>query len=406
MIKTLKRRLIITLTTILTLIFWIVLFAINLENYTFSMTQSSHIFHNVMDQNGPAVFIENSDIQPMSMLTDSKVSILQFDTNNNFVSCLYNNINTYDENTLVQYATKILNKHKPHGFIHGMSYQKEETPNGTFITFMYSAQAAERLRNLTNYSILLGILGSFIIFIVSTLLSNWLVKPAAKAFEQQKQFISDASHELKTPLTVITANADILEREMGDYKWLQYIQSEAKRMSTLINNLLALAKLDDSPNHSIFTSFDLSSAVTGISLPFESVAYENKITLNCNIDPNISIIGNETQIKQIVSILLDNAIKHTSLNGYVSITLSKYRKRIILSVSNTGDAIPKEEQDKIFQRFYRLDEARNRDAKRYGLGLSIAKSIIDSHNGSIQVHCENGTTTFSVSLPTSHNKVH
>ncbi len=406
MIKTLKKRLIITLTTILTLIFWIILGAINFENYTFSMTQSAHMFNNAMDQNGPAIFIEEANAQPMSMLTDSQVSILEFNDDNEFVSFICNNIDTYNEDTLIQYATKILKKHKPHGFIYNMSFQKEDTPNGTFITFMYSGQAHDRFHNLTRYSILLGLTGSFIIFLVSIVLSNWLVKPTEKAFEQQKQFISDASHELKTPLTVITANADILEREIGDYKWLKYIQSESKRMSTLINDLLSLAKLDDSPNHFISTSFDLSSAITGIALPFESVAYENKLTLSCDINSDISIIGNEAQIKQLVSILLDNAIKHASSNGNVAITLSRYRKRVTLSVSNTGEAIPKDEQDKIFQRFYRLDEARNRDAKRYGLGLSIAKSIVESHHGSIHVNCEYGTTIFSVSLPIIHNKMH
>ena len=225
-----------------------------------------------------------------------------------------------------------------------------------------------------------------------------MVKPVEETMEKQKQFISDASHELKTPLAVIEANVDVIEAQTGKSKWLTYIQSEISSMDKLINNLLFLAKTDDVNKAQQTENFNLSEEVNLVSSMFESMSYEKKISMQYNIQEGIKFNGNKEDIKQILSVLIDNAIMHTKEQGKLIVELQK-EKNVILQVKNEGDPIPEEEREKIFERFYRVDKARNRKEKRYGLGLSIAKSIVEQYKGKIEVNCKDGFTTFKVTLP-------
>lgn len=189
-----------------------------------------------------------------------------------------------------------------------------------------------------------------------------MVKPVEETIEKQKQFISDASHELKTPLAVIEANVDVIETQNGKSKWLTYIQSEISSMDKLINNLLLLAKTDNMSQLKQTETFNLSEEVNLVSSMFESMAYEKKISIQYNVQDNIKFNGNKEDIKQILSVLIDNAIMHTKENGKVIIELEK-EKNITLQVKNEGEPIPEEEREKIFERFYRVDKARNRKEK-------------------------------------------
>ena len=227
----------------------------------------------------------------------------------------------------------------------------------------------------------------------------WLIKPVEDAFNRQKQFISDASHELKTPIAVISANADILAGDIGENKWLGYIQSESERMSKLINDLLTLTRIEMQSDKAQSTRFDICNTLMEVTMPFESVSFEKGIILECEPEGEIFINGNEGQIKQVVAILVDNAIKHCYDGGSVTVTVVPAAKsRCKIRVSNTGEPIPEEVRKKIFERFYRADESRNRDNNRYGLGLAIAKQIVDNHNGSIDVSCDMGYTSFEVTI--------
>lgn len=208
--------------------------------------------------------------------------------------------------------------------------------------------------------------------------------------------MADASHELKTPIAVIMANAEALEKEPEEKKWLNNIKSEADRMNELVTSLLDLAKLEEGKE--VQQEENLSKIVEMSVLTFESLMYENKIELEYDIQKVINIKCNSSQIKQLVAILIDNAIKHSETNGKISIALKKQKNDTVLTVSNRGKEIPKEIREKIFERFYRADESRNRDTNRYGLGLAIAKNIVENHNGKISVESEKGITTFKVVL--------
>ncbi len=296
-----------------------------------------------------------------------------------------------------EYAIKLSKTNKKTGIIGNYIYQVRKTKDGrSHITFMEDENAILHLKQSIGFSILILLIAIFIIYNVAKKTSHIIVKPVEETFEKQKQFISDASHELKTPLAVIEANADVLENEIGKNKWLDYIQNEISSMSKLINELLLLAKIENVDDVKEYQDFDLSKEVQIQFSMFESMAYEKKIKLTSNIQENIKMNGNKQDIEHIVSTLLDNAIKHTEPEKEVIVNLNKEKSEIILEVKNQGEKIPEEEREKIFERFYRIDKARNRKEKRYGLGLAIAKSIVEKYKGKIEVLYQDGFTIFKV----------
>ena len=264
------------------------------------------------------------------------------------------------------------------------------------LTILDNSFVKEKLQSLIKTSIFIFALLEIVIIVVSIKITSWIIKPVIETFNKQKQFIADASHELKTPIAVIMANSEALEKEPNEKKWLNNIKSESERMNELITNLLDLAKLENGKNKEIYNVEDLSKIAEMSVLTFESLMFENKIKFEYNIQKDLKLKCNSVQIKQLIAILLDNAIKHSEENGEINVFLGKQKNDIVLSVSNKGKEIPKEIRDKIFERFYRADESRNRESNRYGLGLAIAKNIVVNHNGKISVDCVGGYTTFKV----------
>ena len=234
------------------------------------------------------------------------------------------------------------------------------------------------------------------LFLLAWYLAGRIVSPLEESYRRQKQFISDASHELKTPVAVIEANIELLSRELEDDPWLANIRYENARMAGLIAQLLDLARTEAvSP---VMAEIDLSHLVLGEVLPFETVAFEHGVRLETCLDDAVCLVGNDIQLKQLVSILVDNAIRHSPAGEAVTIRLLQERGHALLAVTNIGPEIPPEQQKHVFDRFYRRDEARS-DSHHYGLGLAIAKAIADSHHGTIQVRCADGQVSFLVRFP-------
>ena len=279
-------------------------------------------------------------------------------------------------------------------------YNLRKRGENTFeITFMENEDAITHANSILLVSAVLCFLSLIAIFIGAKKISKTIVKPVRETFEKQKQFISDASHELKTPLAVIEANADVLENELQDNKWIKYIQNEIESMNKLINELLMLAKIENIDSIRELKQINLSKELEIIISMFESMAYEKEITIDSNIKEDVMLKANKEDIEHIVSTLLDNAIKHTELKKQVIVELNKEKNDIIIQVKNYGNPIPEEEREKIFERFYRIDKSRNRQEKRYGLGLAIAKSTVEKYNGKIEVSYKDHFTIFKVSIP-------
>lgn len=288
---------------------------------------------------------------------------------------------------------------------HQWAYITFNSADGNRISFLEITSQNEILTNLI-YTFLVVLLFMLVfIFFISKAFANRSIQPVKTAFEKQKQFIADASHELKTPLAVINTNVDVLLSNTEDTvknqsKWLHYIKSEAERMAKLTNDLLYLTQIDYSEIKTIYTRFNLSEAVEDIILTMEAVIYENNLNLEYKLEPELFTYGNVEQLKQVVVILLDNALKYTNPNGFVNISLKSHYNDIVFSVTNTGPGISEEQLDKIFDRFYRTDKSRDRKLGGYGLGLAIAKSIIAQHKGKIYAKSTvNQKTSFYVELP-------
>lgn len=276
-----------------------------------------------------------------------------------------------------------------------------DTPLGQQLVFADITSELSILRHLARSCLLIGVL-CFLGFLgVSFLLARWTVRPVETAWRQQRQFVADASHELKTPLTVIMTNAELLQNPAydGAAQSSRSILTMARQMRSLVERLLALAQADSGQSRAAFQPCDFSALVSNALLPFEPVFFEKGLTLSSQVQEGITVSGSGQQLQQVLDILLDNAQKYASGQGDVRVSLQRAGKHgCLLSVSNPGEDIPPAELKNIFKRFYRLDKARQRDGG-FGLGLSIAEQVVRSHHGRIWAESKAGVVSFFVELP-------
>ena len=277
-----------------------------------------------------------------------------------------------------------------------LAYYRADKGGYMLVTFMDNTVINENAATLLRYTLIFGAAAIVVFFFLSVYIAKRIVRPLEDSYEKQKRFISDAGHELKTPVSVVSANAELLSREVGENRWLANIRYENERMGELVTQLLELARTESAAMQT--ERVDLSRLAAGETLPFECVAFEKGLTLESDLAPDVFVEGDGGRLKQLVSILLDNAVSHAE-GGTVKIALSKERSHAVLSVTNEGAALTSTQREHLFDRFYRIDEARSADAGHYGLGLAIAKAICDAHKGHIEVGCRDGLVEFSVSLP-------
>ncbi|MBQ4466006.1 MAG: hypothetical protein II916_08610 [Oscillospiraceae bacterium] len=301
------------------------------------------------------------------------------------------NTENYTDEEAEEIMNGILAKQKSEGMYGWLQFCTAEKSYGTLLVITDKTSDQGILNNLFRTTVIIGTLMLLVLLVLLIVLSHFITAPVQQAFTRQKQFVSDAGHELKTPIAVLTTNADILQDEIGENKWLVYMQEQIGRMNQLVGDLLRLARMDNATQEYNFQDFDLSMAVAATTLPFESSAFEQHKTLEMDVPPGIHYRGSEQHIRQLCAIFIDNAIKYSNDNGLIKVTLLQRGEHQILEFYNTGCEISQAETEKIFERFYRGDKARNSTKKSgYGLGLAIAKSIMDVHKIRFQVTCEQG----------------
>ncbi|WP_051671452.1 sensor histidine kinase [Oribacterium sp. P6A1] len=273
-----------------------------------------------------------------------------------------------------------------------------DTDKIIYVAMMDNTLISDSISALLINTIITGTLALGVLFMISVFLADKIVKPLEDSYCKQRQFIADAGHELKTPISTISANADILKKELGENSWLDNIIFENRRMKDLVTQLLDLARTEntDVPMEDL----DFSHLVTGSLLPFDTVIFDHGMVLESDIQEDIYIKGNPVQLEQLVSTLVDNAISHTKYSllteqPCIRVRLYSERGHAVLEVTNPGDPIPVEDREKIFERFYRSDQSRQLNG-HYGLGLAIAKAVTERHHGKISVDSEAGYNTFSV----------
>lgn len=320
-----------------------------------------------------------------------------FSKNGDVLKVDNNDNSAYSNQELTNLAEAVMNSEKHSGTKEGLIYRQQTDGNGTIIVFMDNTIVGESFSSLFRNTLIFGGIAVILLFFFSIYLADKIVSPLEESYQKQKQFISDAGHELKTPVSVVSTNAEMLSREIGENQWLTNITIENERMATLIKQLMELTKTENvTPN---MERVDFSRIVIGELLVFESVAFEKGLSLSYDsIAENVFVQGNKEQLGQLVSILLDNAIEYCTPKGSITASLFVKNGKTNLIVSNQGTEIPKEQQSQLFERFYRTDFSRTGDDNHYGLGLAIAKAIVTSHHGDISVSCENGLVTFCISI--------
>ena len=300
------------------------------------------------------------------------------------------------QETLLELAESILSGGKTSGMTGNMAYLVEKRDAYTLVAMLDATISNNNQAILIRQMMIIGSLALAVLVVISVFLAGRIVKPLEENDRKQKQFVSDAGHELKTPIAVVSANSELLRREIGENEWLNNIDYENERMSDLVKQLLALSKAenDELPKETL----DLSKLIDGEALPFESLAFENGKRVDAQIEPGLMVKGNANQLRQLVSILLDNALAHGS-GDVIGLTLKREKHNAMLSVTNEADEISGEKLSRLFDRFYRTDEARTETGAHYGLGLSIAKAVADAHGGRISAAYQNGKAVFTVALP-------
>lgn len=333
--------------------------------------------------------------------------VVELNKNNEII--VFSSFIAMEENIIKEAVSKAIEIQEDSGKIKveefNYSFLKRKTPFGTKIAFVDRSPLQESLRDILIIFIIVGGGSLIVLFLISVYLANHTIKPIKEAFEKQEQFVADASHELKTPLAIIKTNLAVISANQDEtvesqFKWIGFIQSQTERMSNLINDMLSLAKMDSLEQALLFQSFNLSNVLYGVLLSFEAALFENSIELETDIQEAIYFYGHKESFERLINILMDNAIKNTPKEGIISVSLSSKKNNIEIIVKNTGAGIASENAEKIFERFYREDSSRARESGGYGLGLAIAKSIVQKHNGKIYVESNIGVdTSFIVKLP-------
>ncbi|MCI8621097.1 MAG: HAMP domain-containing histidine kinase [Clostridia bacterium] len=396
MIKKLNQRIFLVIMVSLSIIILGTIILFTVLNYSNTINTATFMMDRFMGEEmkkGPDERADDYKIKPETTI-DGVYNFLVQDY------IIVQSSNLSNDKAINDYVIKIAKKNTEKGIIGKYIYKVRKTnPNTVRITFVENENTISHIKMIFIFSIIIAITSLLAIYKLAKKVSKMIVKPVEETFEKQKQFISDASHELKTPLAVIEANSDVLENEIGKNKWINYIQNETESMNKLINELLLLAKIENVDNVKEYEQLNLSKEVEIILSMFESMAYEKQVNITSKISENITMNGNKEDIEHIVSTLTDNAIKHTKAPKEVEVELKKEKNEIILEVKNMGDPIPEKEREKIFERFYRIDKSRNRNEKRYGLGLAIAKSTVEKYNGKIEVFYKDNFTVFKVTIP-------
>lgn len=302
----------------------------------------------------------------------------------------------YSRDELISIAKEVLAGGKQSGNVDNLTYVIDRRDDYTLVAFIDNTVSEGGLHTLLRYMLIVGSISIVVLFFVALWISKRIIGPLEENDRQQKRFISDASHELKTPVAVIGTNAELLSREIGDNEWLANIQYENDRMGGLVKQLLDLSRAENAEVSMEQTDF--SRLVTGEALAFEGFAFDKGKTLRTDIEEGIILTGNRQQLTQLVSVLLDNAVRHSN-GSEILFELKHSNRAAVLRAVNDGDEIPREKLEHLFDRFYQTDEARSGEGQHYGLGLSIAKAIAEKHGGSIEVSCRDGKIIFTVTLP-------
>lgn len=408
MINKLQKKFIAVSMLSMLLVLTVIIGTINILNYQKIVQDAENILHILSDNNGsfpkekPLHEKEDSPQKPPTpdkdssrnmspeMPYESRYFSVILDEDGTIVSTDTGMIAAVDSTAASEYAVQVWKTGKVSGFLSNYRYLRQTTQDETQLIFLDCGRNLSTFRSFLFTSILVSILGLFSVLILVVIFSKIVMKPVSESYEKQRRFITDAGHEIKTPLTIIDANTEIMEMEYGENEWIQGIQKQTARLTTLTNDLIYLSRMEESQNQLQKIDFSLSDLVEDTVLSFQVLATTQGKSFATEIAPLLSYCGDESSIRQLLSILLDNALKYSPEHGSIEVALQKKGKNLQFSVYNTAEQISKDNLSHLFDRFYRTDASRNSETGGYGIGLSIARAIVDAHKGKISADSSDG----------------
>ena len=409
MIEKIRRKFILTAMTAFTLVMAILAIGINVINYLNVTSRLDEYLTHILDfetqmplveeENAPAPWNFFQGMFDPEFNYTTRFFSVQLDEDQEVKDVRMDYISSVDLDTAGQMALAVLDSGKTNGYMDNYRYLCFASDSVTYVLFLNAASDIYAVNNLLKLTGLVFIIGFALVLALVCLLSKRAVAPFEKNIRMQRQFITDASHELKTPVTSISTSADVLKMDLGENEWVSNISDQTRRLTGLINNLVKLARLDEELPIPEKTSFSLSEAAWEISEPFEHQAKACGKSFAIDIMEDVDYVGEEELIKQLISILLDNAIKYSAEKGAIQLRLARHHSSVMIEVSNTTEGPQIKQLGRLFERFYRPDESRTTATGGHGIGLSLAKAIAEAHGGKISArYLDQNTINFSVIL--------
>ena len=398
MIRKLKRKFIALALTALFVLLAIIVLGMNLLNYRSVVKEADSTLELLSENKGKFPGFDGAP-RPMWLPKDmspetpyeSRYFTVVFDEEQTTVYIDLNRI-TIDQATAVDYAVEAYEANRDSGFVGDFRYFKVAEGSNTRIILLDCGRKLDIFHDFVKFSVLISLIGYVITALVICIVAGRFVRPVAESQERQKRFITDAGHEIKTPLTIISANVDLLQMELGDEnESLKDIRQQAERLTGLTNDLVYLSKMEESQSKLTMVDFPVSEIVTEAAEQFKTLAQAQGKELNCNIQPMLTLNGNDKAISKLVSLLLDNAMKYSDQGSQIDLFLEKQGRKIMLTVGNIS-AVPisQDSLKHVFERFYRPDASRNSETGGHGIGLSTAQAIVEDHGGKIAAASPDG----------------
>ena len=335
---------------------------------------------------------EEEDVrQHMSPETpfETRYFSVKLDTDGTVTETNTTKIVAVDDALAIRYAKSVISGKKETGYVSTYRFMKAETDNGYICVFIDANRELESFRFFFISSLIISALGILMVLVIVILLSDVALKPVIESYEKQKRFITDAGHEMKTPLTVITANTEIIEMESGDSQWTEGIKSQVAKLASLTEKLVILSKMEEGAKLEMIP-FSISDALFDTCDQYKSIAMSKDVVFKLDVSEGVSAVGNEGEIRRCASLLLDNALRYVDHGGTVEVSLAKYSGGVEMKFANTTDGVEKGSLDRWFDRFYRTDLSRNSDTGGSGIGLSVVKAIVLAHGGTVKAFSPDG----------------
>ncbi|MCD8382199.1 MAG: HAMP domain-containing histidine kinase [Clostridiales bacterium] len=332
---------------------------------------------------------------------ESRYFSVQFNSEGEVETVDTGKIAAVDTAAAIEYAREAMSRSAERGFISSYRYAVTSDENGTLVTFLDCGRNLSTFYTFLKASCAISAMGMAAVLLLMILFSGRIIRPVAESYDKQRRFITDAGHELKTPLTIIDADAEVLEMDIGENEWLQDIRRQTGRLAELTGALIALARMEEGEERFQMIDFPISDVVGETAQSFQALAKTQNKRFESRIQPMLTLHGDENAIRQLTGILLDNALKYSPEGGEIALTLEQSGRNLRLMVRNTAEGVTQESLEHIFDRFYRGDPSRSSDrVEGHGIGLSIAQMIVNAHRGKIVATLQDGNALLiTVTLP-------